>query len=148
MRRSTMRKVRWVAVIGLAGALALSSGCAWCPCFGPSAEEQIMDVMAQHLAALEASDGEGVMATLADDYLGPGDSDKASVGEFIGRMEEFDMTIETDLDEAVVTVNGGEANVTGVSVDFGERTMSPEYQFKKTGAGWLMCGMTFDEWEE
>ena len=145
-----MSKLRWVAVVGVVAVAILATGCSCCPFFGQSAEEKILAAMAQYRAAFEAEDSEGVMAVIADDYVGLGDSDKAAVGDFVDNMEEYGVTIEFNLDEAVVAVDGDEASVTGVAVTFGDRTGPVEYQFKKTDAGWLMSGVTVDEgeWEE
>lgn len=135
-----MNKTTSVAVL-----LAILTVCGGCATMGggPSAEEQVRGMLAEWKAALEKQDIDAIMRHYSDDYRGPNGGDKEQVREFIegARMQGYLDGLETDIENAGVTVDGDTATVTPIIFmsSFGEMGLTADLK-KEPGGQWRIVG--------
>lgn len=122
-------------VYGLVAVL-LAGGCWYIELCAPNDEELALRLLRDYEAAVAAYDAEAAMALLADDYQGWRNTGKEGVAQMVGWMEERGSTLELDLTEAVVTVDGDTARVSEVGNRMGSWESKATYVLSRTPDGW------------
>ena len=136
-------RLSWLVCVVVAA--AFSSGCARLQFWALSDEAQVEKTMAEYKLGIDNLDTEAVMDLLADDYVGPRGGGKEGTRQFFQWMEESGETMEMDLEEMEVEVDGETATASGVTGSVQEWDWTASYTFTKTDAGWKLKGISVEQ---
>ena len=129
--------------VGVVVLMALLAGCSLLV-QAPNDEELTLRLLRDYEAAAAMGDAQAAMDCFSDTYEGWRGSGKEGVGRMVERMAERGNTIELDLTDTVVTVEGDTAELAPVRSAWGDREISSTYVLVRTPEGWKIDNI---EWQ-
>jgi ketosteroid isomerase-like protein len=130
------------AVFAVALAL-LAAGCGALQTGDLEEQKQVLETLRAYEWAVATYDGEAAMDLFTDDYEGWRGSGREGVGRMVEMMAQRNSSLELDLTQSVVAVDGDTATVEGVVGMTGRWEMRSTYVLARTEDGWKITDIQF-----